>query len=325
MRRWASSPSPPCWCWRRRWCGACCPPCTGVTTPTNAGAGLHDAWFLGGFAALGTALFVLLQRGFRRAVGHAAAALGPVAAATVLLLVLSWRLPEASYVLAWPLIGTLLAYGLLYVPQIAGKSGNRVNIQVSARAGAGRGRPARLADHRPGAEGRVRHHFSRAQRAAHDRAGPAAGDGQRAADGPAPLHRARPGRSPRWPASRRPAPRRRMAASPLPQPNRMVYLKDAATWKAYWMMPDGPLDAWARRFFPNATRARVQVDAFGWNSRPMWLARGAPHGGRLSRHRQHQRRRRRQAAPRALSPARQARRAVHGSRRDGLATPFTAA
>jgi hypothetical protein len=239
---------------------------------TNAGAGLHDAWFLGGFAALGTALFVLLQRGFRRAMGHAAAALGPVTAATALLLVVSWRLPEASYVLAWPLIGTLLAYGLLYVPQIAGKAGQpgqHTGLRRALVLGAG-ALPALLI-------------IGPVLKDVYDITSPERSElpmivlalllgmgsvlltAQRRfivrGLGVAALAC--------FTAAGTAAP---YGSAPLPQPNRMVYLKDAATWKAYWMMPDGPLDAWARRFFPNATRARVQVDAFGWNSRPMWLA-----------------------------------------------------
>jgi hypothetical protein len=62
-------------------------------------------------------------------------------------------------------------------------------------------------------------------------------------------------------------------SAPIPQPNRMVYLKDAYTWKSYWMMPDVPLDPWTRQYFPDARRAQVQVDAFGYGSPKMWLAR----------------------------------------------------
>ena len=52
----------------------------------------------------------------------------------------------------------------------------------------------------------------------------------------------------------------------------MVYLKDASTWKSYWMMPAGKLDAWARGFFPPDASARVQVNTFGYGSPQMWLA-----------------------------------------------------
>jgi hypothetical protein len=62
-------------------------------------------------------------------------------------------------------------------------------------------------------------------------------------------------------------------SDPIPQPNRMVYLKDAYTWKSYWMMADGPLDNWSKKYFPNARQAQVQVDAFGYGSPKMWLAR----------------------------------------------------
>jgi hypothetical protein len=232
----------------------------------NAGAGLRDSWFLGGFAALGTALFVLLQRGFRRAVGHAAAALGPLLAAGVLLLVLSWQMPQTSYVLAWPLIGTLLAYGVLYAPQLTRLSGLRRALILGAGAV-----PALLI------------------------IGPLLGDvfivtSPERSELPMIVLALLLGMaSVLLTAQRRFIVRGLGVASlacftvagsaapygqaPLPQPNRMVYLKDAATWKSWWMMPNGPLDPWSRGFFPAAgARARVQVEAFGWNSSPMWLA-----------------------------------------------------
>lgn len=231
----------------------------------NHGAGIRDLWFLGGFAAIGSALFVVMQRGFRRAVGHAAAALGPLLAATVLLLVLSWQMPETSYVLAWPLIGTLLAYGVLYAPQLTRMSGIRraallalgaipalmiiapllkdiYTITSPERSELpmivlalllGMASVLMTAQRRFIVRG-----LGIAGIACFTVAGSAAPYGQ----------------------------------SPLPQPNRMVYLKDAATWRAYWMMPNVPLDPWARSFFPHADRARVQADAFGWNSKAMWLA-----------------------------------------------------
>ena len=231
----------------------------------NLGAGVRDDWFLGGFSALGTALFVLLQRGFRRVVGHAAAALGPLLAATVLLLVVSWQMPQASYVLVWPLIGTLLAYGVLHAPRTSGMPG----IGRAAVLGAG-ALPALLII------GPLLAHLYvltspehselpmlalalllgmasvllTAQRRFIVRGLAVAGVACFGVAGAAAPY----------------------GTAPLPQPNRMVYLQDAATWRAYWMMPNVPLDAWARGFFPAAASARVQVDAFGWNSKPMWLA-----------------------------------------------------
>lgn len=231
----------------------------------NYGAGLRDLWFLAGFSALGTALFVMLMRGFRRAVGHAAAALGPVLAATLLLVALSWQMPQASYVLAWPLIGTLLAYGVLYAPQTTSMPARRRALVLGAGA-----LPALLVcapllkdlytitspEHSElpmivlalllG----MASVLLTAQRRFIVRGLGVAGIACFTVAGTAAPY----------------------GAAPLPQPNRMVYLKDAASWRAYWMMPDIPLDAWSRSFFPQHARAQVQVDAFGWNSRAMWLA-----------------------------------------------------
>ncbi|MDB5934826.1 MAG: hypothetical protein JWQ01_2170 [Massilia sp.] len=230
------------------------------------GAGTHDRWFLGGFAALAAAMFIVFQRGFRRAVGHAAAALGPLLSLAILLPLASWKLPGASYALAWPLIGTLLAYGALYSPFANRLRGYQRALILLAGA-----IPALLLV--------------------------------------APLvlevFTATSPESMNLPlltlavllglcailltAQRRFIVRGLLAASaaclavaasatpygtaPIPEPNRMVYLKDAYNWKSYWMMPDVPLDAWSKKFFPTATRALVQVDAFGYGSPKMWLAR----------------------------------------------------
>ena len=62
-----------------------------------------------------------------------------------------------------------------------------------------------------------------------------------------------------------------------PQPNRLIYYKDMATWRAYWLMPPVPLDSWTRQIFSNLTEPRIHVDAFGWNSDRQWYA-PAPRG-----------------------------------------------
>ncbi|MDB5910052.1 MAG: hypothetical protein JWP34_4166 [Massilia sp.] len=230
------------------------------------GAGTHDSWFLGGFAAFGTALFVLLQRGFRRGLCFAAAALGPLLSMVILLLLVTWKLPGASYMLAWPLMGTLLAYGALYAP-FARKLSNRRRVLILL-AGA---IPALVL-----IAPLVMDVFIAcspeqlnlpmvvlalllgmttvlvtAQRRFVVRGLAAAGAACFAVAGAASPY----------------------GSEPIPQPNRMVYLKDAYTWKSYWMMADGPLDHWSKEYFPNARQAQVQVDAFGYGSPKMWLAR----------------------------------------------------
>jgi hypothetical protein len=230
------------------------------------GAGPHDPWFLAGFAALGTCLFIILQRGFRRAAGRGAVSLGPLLVAVVLLLLASWYAPGASYALAWPLMGTLLAYGALYAPfakqlpgyqralvLFAGAAPALLLIVPLVRALFVACSPERM--NLPMATLAVLLGLCTvlmtAQRRFMVRGAAAVGAACFAVASSATPY----------------------GAEPIPQPNRMAYLKDAYTWKSYWMMPAGPLDAWSRKFFPNAKWPEVQVDTFGYGSPKMWLAR----------------------------------------------------
>ncbi|MEH6433734.1 M28 family peptidase [Massilia sp. DD77] len=61
-------------------------------------------------------------------------------------------------------------------------------------------------------------------------------------------------------------------AESTPPPNRLTYLKDMNTWRAYWLMPPQPLDAWTRQVFPDQREPAIYVDAFGWNSPRQWHA-----------------------------------------------------
>jgi hypothetical protein len=55
-------------------------------------------------------------------------------------------------------------------------------------------------------------------------------------------------------------------------PNRLVYFKDTPSWQAYWLMPAGPLDAWARQVFPNTMHPYVLPYVFGPHSKAVWYA-----------------------------------------------------
>lgn len=229
------------------------------------GAGNLDLWFLGGFAALGTGLFVVLQRGFRRAVGWGAAALGPLLCMVILLLLASWRLPGASYVLAWPLMGILMAYGALYVPK-ANKLAGHIRVPVllagvtpavllitplvkdvfTATSPERMNLPMAVLAMLLG----IATILLTAQRRFVVRGLAAVSAACFAVAGSAAPY----------------------GSGPIPQPNRLVHLKDAYTWKSYWMMPAVPLDDWSKRYFPNATQPLVQVNAFGHGSPKMWLA-----------------------------------------------------
>lgn len=230
----------------------------------NYGAGARDYWFLGGFAALGACLFVLMQRGFRRAMGNAAAALGPLLVLVIALLVVSWQFPGASYVLAWPLMATLLAYGALYVPGIERQSDRRRALILFAGA-----LPA-LALIGPLVKDLYTvtspENMSLPMVALAMLLGTSAVllTAQRRF-----VARGLAGASVAcFAVASAAAP---YGTEPIPQPNRMVYLKDAYTWKSYWMMPAGKLDSWARGHFPADASARVQVNAFGYGSPQMWL------------------------------------------------------
>ncbi|MDL2355924.1 MAG: M28 family peptidase [Pseudomonadota bacterium] len=231
----------------------------------NYGAGARDYWFLGGFAALGAGLFVLMQRGFRRAMGNAAAALAPLLVMVILLLVVSWQLPGASYVLAWPLIATLLAYGALYVPGLERLPGWRRTLILLAGVLPALALMGPLVKDIYTATSPENMSLPMVALALLLGMGTVLLTAQRryVARGLAGVSVAC------FAVASTAAP---YGVEPIPQPNRMVYLKDATNWKSYWMMPAGPLDSWARRFFPAAARAQVQVHEFGYGSPQMWLA-----------------------------------------------------
>ena len=230
------------------------------------GAGARDSWFLGGFAALGSAMFILFQRGLRRTVGHAAAALGPLMLIAILLPLASWKLPGASYVLAWPLAATLMAYGVLYSPFAQQLRGYQRALILMAGAVPALLLVAPLVPQVFSATSPERMNLPMATLALLLGMTALLLTAQRRflvrgllAAGAACIAVAASG-----------AP---YGDAPIPQPNRMVYLKDAYNWKSYWMLPAAPLDAWSKQFFPNAVRPQVQVDAFGHGSPKLWLAR----------------------------------------------------
>lgn len=62
-------------------------------------------------------------------------------------------------------------------------------------------------------------------------------------------------------------------APPPPRAEQLTYFKDTRSWKAYWLLPEGPLDAITAPYF-RETRGPVRlVDVFGWSSPPVWMAR----------------------------------------------------
>jgi len=69
-----------------------------------------------------------------------------------------------------------------------------------------------------------------------------------------------------------PAPAPRQQETPPLAPNRLVYFKDMNSWRAYWLLPPQPLDAWGKGLFPQLAHPTIHVDVFGWHSPRQWFA-----------------------------------------------------
>ena len=52
----------------------------------------------------------------------------------------------------------------------------------------------------------------------------------------------------------------------------LVYYKDMNTWRAYWLLPQQPLDDWRRELFPERSAPTAFVEVFGVRSTPQWYA-----------------------------------------------------
>ena len=52
----------------------------------------------------------------------------------------------------------------------------------------------------------------------------------------------------------------------------LVYYKDMNSWRAYWLLPQQPLDDWRRDLFAGRTKPTVFVEVFGLRSAPQWYA-----------------------------------------------------
>lgn len=63
--------------------------------------------------------------------------------------------------------------------------------------------------------------------------------------------------SPAWPA--------------LPAPNKLLYLKDSLTWRAFWLHPPQALDAWTKQVFPTSRAPLPMPYTFAGGS-PLWQA-----------------------------------------------------
>ena len=234
--------------------------------PLATGAGARDHWYFLAYAALGIALFIELQRLMHKTIGVPATTLGALLVAVLLLVLASGLLPGASYLLAWPLIGTLLAYGLLQAPHVkALPQVARLAIMLAAAAPAVLLLAPLLQE--------VSTLFTP----------------QRSAMLMIVLTVMLGLGTPLLTALRRrfvaplllmvcagaimTAEHTRQYDGETTRPNRMAYLKDTYSWKAWWVLPAGPLDAWSRPFFAGSRAPRELREVYGMTREDLWVAR----------------------------------------------------
>lgn len=233
--------------------------------PMAGGAGARDVWYLLAYLSLGIALFIEAQRRLHKAIGLPATVLGALFLLLLLLATASYFLPGATYLLAWPLMGALLAYGALFVPSVAAlPRAARLAILAAGMA------PAVIL-FAPLIRQMVT--LFTPQRSALLMLTLAAMLGL----GGALLA----------------AVRRRFIApillavcagalhtasntvqydAPTARANRMTYLKDTYSWKAWWLMPAEPLDDWSRPFFADTSGPREVREVFGMGQEEIWVA-----------------------------------------------------
>lgn len=58
----------------------------------------------------------------------------------------------------------------------------------------------------------------------------------------------------------------------MPAPNKLVYFKDTPSWRAFWLYPPVPLDAWTRGVFPNTLHPYPLPYLFGPSGPEVWYA-----------------------------------------------------
>jgi hypothetical protein len=246
--------------------------------------GLHRAWnpgapdhaanallYLGGVGALCAALFILTQRQLTRRTGTAAAALSGLGCLVLVVLLVSWLAPGASFLIVWPVLAALASLAGLHSRRVAAwpawarlavllagvlpalllvlpllrdsylvLSPQRMNIPIAMLALVLSASTLLLAQ--------LRRYAARTLLVA--------GLGSLALAGSA----------------------SGFEEAPLLRANALVYYKDMPSWDAYWLHPAGELDPWQRTLFANLKEPHVFVNAFGWQSPRQWYA-WAPRDG----------------------------------------------
>lgn len=236
----------------------------GLAWRWDAGRLVDDAgirWQVLAFSLLLAAGFVIVQRRLQDKLGAPCVLLGVLCTATLGLVGTSWRAPGASYLLAWPLLATQAGV-LAWLSPRAGKHRvallalaalpGAVLILPALRDSLGVVSPAWLV--LPSvlactllglcglllAQARVRIVVPPMLVAA------------AAAIGMAYMA------SPQVPA--------------MPAQNKLVYFKDTPSWRAFWLYPPVPLDAWTRSVFPNTLHPYPLPYLFGPSGPEVWYA-----------------------------------------------------
>ncbi|HEU4846168.1 MAG TPA: hypothetical protein VFT05_18010, partial [Burkholderiaceae bacterium] len=233
--------------------------------PMADGAGARDPWYVWAYITLGVAVFLEAQRRLVKAIGVPATVLGALQVILLGLIVTTAVLPGASYLLAWPLLSALFAYGILYRPHVAELApALRLLILLAGMAPAVLLLTPFIAQlatlYTPQRSGllmlslalllglcgallaSVRRRFVAPLLLA------GCACSLVTASGIAQYDRA------------------------LARPNPMTYLKDTYSWKAWWLMPAAPLDAWSRPYFGDTNGPRELREVFGMPQDALWVA-----------------------------------------------------
>ena len=232
------------------------------------GAGTRERGYMLAYVTLGAAVFIELQRVLHKTIGTPATTLGALLVLVLALVAGSWFAPGATYLLAWPMIATLIVYVLLQIPRVAALPQlARIAIlvagmapaivlfapllqQVSTLFSAERSALLMLALSAMLGMGTTLFAAMRRRFVAPLLILACAGAVTSAA------------RSVQAEAD-----------AGLARPNRMIYLNDAYSWKAWWVMPAGPLDAWSRPFFASAVNGPRELrEVFGMPHKEQWVA-----------------------------------------------------
>ena len=239
--------------------------------PMASGAGARDRWYLLAYVTLGVALFIELQRILHKTIGSPATTLGALLVLVLALVAASWFAPGATYLLAWPMITTLLAWGLLQAPRVAAlPQPPRLAILLAGVA------PAVLL-FAPLLQ-QISTLFT-SERSAMLMLALSAMLGLGTTLLAATRRRfVAPLLLVACAASLTSAAGTVQADAELARPNRMTYLNDATSWKAWWVLPAESLDAWARPFFASARHGpREMREVYGMTREEQWVARAPGH------------------------------------------------